>query len=136
MTREIRWMMSLLQISLLALFTACEGGGGGSDDPTVDVTGIWTGSLVMLGESQTLRLSLVQNGSEVSGSDQDNSTFTGTVDGNTLYLTSEARESNGYGKLEVEGPVVSNSMSLTGSVYVESTDGRTASGPATFNASR
>lgn len=136
MNRGFKWLMFLLQVSVLALFTACEGGGGGSDDPTVDVTGTWPGTLALYKSSYNIAMALVQNGSDVSGINEDSNMFTGTVEGNTLYLRAESQEDDGFMRLELEGPVENNTMSLSGTVYVEMNDGTSLSGPASFNGSK
>ncbi|MDD4736375.1 MAG: hypothetical protein PHP44_09755 [Kiritimatiellae bacterium] len=136
MSCGFKWLMFLLQVSVLALFTACEGGGGGSDDPTVDVTGTWPGTMVMYKNSYNIAMALVQNGSDVTGVNADSSMFTGSVDGNTLYLRAESQEDGGFVRIEMQGPVENNTMSLSGSVYVELTDGTAVSGPASFNGTK
>ena len=68
------------------MMTGC--GGGGGDDNSADISGTWTGSGSVSGQSGTYSttLTLSQDGTNVSG-DWDGYAVTGTFDGTTLNLT-------------------------------------------------
>ena len=125
-------ILNAIILPMLLITMACESGGGGDDDPTVDVTGTWAGSFSISTSSSGITLILKQNGNEVSGYDNDGTPFTGNVSGNNLSLSSSVSKPEGSATLEVSGPVENNTMQLSGTVVANLTDGTHVSVPATI----
>jgi len=77
----------------ISLFTVACDDGGGDGDATVDVTGTWTGAIVKTTtqENGTATLVLIQDGTNVTGTEQDTWTtraaVQGTVSGRNVDLT-------------------------------------------------
>ena len=82
----------ILSIGVSLFIIACDGGGGDGDS-TVDVTGTWTGAIVKTTtqENGTATLVLIQDGTNVTGTEQDTWTaraaVQGTVSGRNVELT-------------------------------------------------
>ncbi|HOW97528.1 MAG TPA: hypothetical protein P5567_02710 [Kiritimatiellia bacterium] len=91
MRNKILAMLMSLWMGAGLVLVGCEDDGGGDDSP-VDVTGTWTGEIVKeSGETGTGTLILVQNGTNVTGTDHDtwtaNAAVQGSVDGRNVELT-------------------------------------------------
>lgn len=130
-------LLNIVVLPLLLLVMSCEsGGGGGDDDPTVDVTGTWAGTFSASTSSSPMTLVLTQNGSDVSGYDNDGTPFSGSVSGNKLTLVSSISDADANATLEVSGPVENNTMNLSGTMVVDLTDGTHYSAPANITATK
>ncbi len=89
------------------------GCGGGDDDATINMTGVWVGWGDITGTSITA--TLTQNGDTVTGTfvdgEGDTGTFTGTVVGDHVDLVFAYDEYSNHG--DITGTVSSNSGSGT-----------------------
>lgn len=121
-----------MQVFCIAALALCMCGCESDDDdsPTVDVTGTWSGTLTLLGESDTGSITLTQQGSSVTGVDDGGTTWSGNVRGSTLTLRTEVNEDGMLITVELSGPVTDTTMDLTGTIDASEADGSKMSGSA------
>ena len=112
--RWLRWMMCSALVAGIAMLTSCDGGGGEEGDdssslPPAQVAGTWKGDLSYnvsaANKSGTLPavLTISQNGNDLSG-DVDGYAFSGTVDGNSVSLSTPTYDLKGFKvKMSVSG---------------------------------
>lgn len=109
-------LIAAVAVMPVTLLSCSSGGGGGGDDPTVNVTGIWSGTFSTSLIWGILVLDLSQSGSSVTGTfytDEAWGTVSGTVSGNTLHFNITETVPGCSGSFSGNGSVSGNTMSLT-----------------------
>lgn len=135
MNAILRYLCAVAVAAPMICLCGCEGGGDDDAAPTVDVTGSWRGTSTFAGEASSGTLTLAQDGSSVTGTDEDGVQYAGSVSGNTLHLTSSVSNGGDVVSIDVEGPVTGDTMALSGELN-GSVQGTHINGPITFSLSR
>lgn len=94
--------------------TLCGCGGDGSSNPTVDVTGMWKGSISYLDRGPSpVTMELAQDGRDVRGT-FDGEPASGFVEGDRVTVNVNHRDGDLLIVISMSGPVDGDSMNLSG----------------------
>ncbi|GEM_PF-5726946 len=100
----------------------------------INVTGNWTGTLTAFGTSESVDVTLTQNGNTITGSSiSDN--YAGQINGNQITLFANVARGPNTFVLDASGTVNGDSMTLNGN-FSGNVNGQDLSSPVTLRLTR